>query len=63
MNPTSASPAVSPPETQEPSLPAESVTLAPEKLSEAASTTTQVLHEILERGDDRYYSQHWGINE
>ncbi|MGD0258527.1 MAG: hypothetical protein ABSD29_01740 [Verrucomicrobiota bacterium] len=54
---------VAPPETQEPNPPVESVALASESNPEPAPTTTQAPPEILERGDDRYYALHWGINE
>jgi hypothetical protein len=67
MKRTSTLQPVAPSETQEPNLPVESAALAPgnapENVPEPAPTTTQAPHEILERGEDRYYARHWGINE
>ena len=63
MNQPSVRQPIAPSETQDPNPPVESVTLALENIPEPASTTTRVPHEILQWGDDRYYAQHWGINE
>jgi hypothetical protein len=42
---------------------AEALSLSPERIEDGATTTTQVLNEILEREETNYYSRHWGINE
>lgn len=63
MNPKASPQVIAPLEMQEPSLPVEPVTLAPENILEAAPATTQPPYEILERGEDGHYAQHWGINE
>lgn len=41
----------------------ESLDLSPERVSEGASTTTEVLTQILEREQRLYHFRHWGINE
>jgi hypothetical protein len=50
-------------ETEQPNLPAESIALAPENTLDRASTATPAPYEIPERSNDRYYTDHWGINE
>jgi len=50
-------------ETQDQSQPVESFELITAEISNRASTTTTLLQEMLARGDDRRYAQHWGINE
>ncbi len=47
----------------EPTRPTEFMDLTAEQIRARASTTTQVLSEILEREDNTYYVHHWGINE
>ncbi len=43
---------------------AEALSLSPERLEDRATITTQVLSEILEQQETKfYYSRHWGINE
>ena len=63
MKQPSAPQPVAPPEAQEPSLPAESVTLTPESLIKPKTTAPQLPHDILGQGEDSYYAHHWGINE
>ncbi len=41
----------------------DSLDLSPERISEGASTTTEVLTQILEREERLYHFRHWGINE
>jgi hypothetical protein len=63
MDQTSAPQPIAPSKAEDPNLPVESVALTPENILEPAPTTTRAPPEILKRGDDRYYAQHWGINE
>ena len=41
----------------------ESLALSPERIAQGASTTTEVLTQILEREQRLYHFRHWGINE
>ncbi len=51
------------PEVEKFNLPVDPIEPILRDLETRASTTTSVLQEILARGDDRYYTHHWGINE
>jgi hypothetical protein len=44
-------------------LSVERMSLSPERIIDQASTTAQVLSEILERDEGSYHIRHWGINE
>jgi hypothetical protein len=63
MTQTLVSQPVAPSEFQNPDLPAEPIVLAREDIQESASTTAMVPTAMLEAVDDRYYANHWGINE
>ena len=63
MKHKSAPQLISPQATQDPNLPAEPVTLAPEDVLEPAPSATRPPSKIIERSDDRNYAEHWGINE
>ena len=54
---------VAAPETEEPKLPVDSIALASENPRDRASTAPPAPDELPERNDDRYYTDHWGINE
>ncbi len=41
----------------------ESLKLSPERVTGEASATTQIVNEVLEQEENRYYVRHWGINE
>ena len=63
MKRTSAPQPAAPPEAQEPSLPAEPVTLTPESVIKSKTAAPLLPHDILEQGEDSYHAHHWGINE
>jgi len=50
-------------ETEQPNLPAESISLASENTLDHTPTATPAPYEILERSKDLHYAHHWGINE
>ena len=63
MTQSSVPQSVAPSETHNPDLTVEPIALALEESPESVSTTAFVPAAILEVGDDRYYANHWGINE
>ncbi len=54
---------IGPPAAQDPNLPAEPVTLAPDEILEPVPSVARHPSEIIEWSDDHYYAEHWGIND
>jgi hypothetical protein len=63
MTQTSLTPPVAPSETQVPDLPAALTPLVLEQTPAAASPDDHVPPRGFDLEDDRYYAEHWGINE
>ncbi|MND00742.1 hypothetical protein D3C83_194630 [compost metagenome] len=54
---------MTPSDKEQDTLPLESLNLSPERITDGASTTTNLLNEILARDENTYRWRHWGINE
>ena len=54
---------IAPADAQNPRSPAEPTPLALEEILESSQATAAEVPAIVEATDDRYYPQHWGINE